>query len=59
MAHIAVMPGEVVEWLRIRSHGTYVDCTLGGGGHSRAILERLTTARLIAGASFLAATARA
>jgi 16S rRNA (cytosine1402-N4)-methyltransferase len=30
-----------MEGLRVRPDGFYVDCTLGGGGHSRAILERL------------------
>ena len=40
---------EAVEGLNIRPDGVYVDCTLGGGGHSRAILERLGSAgRLIA-----------
>lgn len=46
--HIPVMLGEVVEWLAARPEGVYVDATVGGGGHARAILERLTTGRLIA-----------
>ena len=32
---------EAMDGLSIRPDGTYVDVTFGGGGHSRAILERL------------------
>jgi len=46
--HIPVLTQEVVEWLAIRPNGTYVDATAGAGGHSRAILERLTTGRVVA-----------
>ena len=38
---------EVLEWLGIRPEGTYIDATLGAGGHSAAIAEKLTTGRLI------------
>src|ERR1700751_1154448 len=38
---------EVLEWLRIRPEGTYLDATLGAGGHSEAIAERLSSGRLI------------
>src|SRR5580704_5800193 len=41
------MLDEVLEWLRIRPEGTYIDVTLGAGGHSEAIAERLTSGRLI------------
>ena len=47
MAHLGVMVSEVVEWLRVEPGGLYVDCTLGAGGHARAILERLSGGRLI------------
>jgi 16S rRNA (cytosine1402-N4)-methyltransferase len=41
------MLDEVLEWLGIRPDGTYIDATLGAGGHSEAIAERLSTGRLI------------
>ena len=46
--HVSVMTGPVLEWLRVREDGTYVDCTVGAGGHSEAIVQRLTGGRLIA-----------
>jgi 16S rRNA (cytosine1402-N4)-methyltransferase len=45
--HTPVMLQEVLEWLRIRPEGTYLDATLGAGGHSEAIAERLRSGRLI------------
>ena len=47
-AHVPVMPREVIEGLAIKPDGIYLDCTLGGGGHSELILKKLTTGRLIA-----------
>ncbi|HOI87461.1 MAG TPA: 16S rRNA (cytosine(1402)-N(4))-methyltransferase RsmH [Lentimicrobium sp.] len=48
MYHNPVMLQECIDGLAINSAGTYVDVTFGGGGHSRAILERLSSGRLIA-----------
>ena len=39
--HVPVMLQEVIDGLRIIPSGVYVDCTFGGGGHSKAILEKL------------------
>ena len=40
--HYSVLLDETIENLNIRPGGTYVDCTLGGAGHSEQILKRLT-----------------
>ena len=40
------MLSECLEGLNIRPDGTYLDCTLGGGGHSSEICKRLSTGRL-------------
>jgi 16S rRNA (cytosine1402-N4)-methyltransferase len=40
--HDTVLLEESVEGLKIKPDGTYVDCTLGGAGHSAQILSRLT-----------------
>jgi 16S rRNA (cytosine1402-N4)-methyltransferase len=46
--HIPVLLNEVIEGLHIKQDGVYVDCTFGGGGHSKTILEKLgPNARLI------------
>jgi 16S rRNA (cytosine1402-N4)-methyltransferase len=45
--HTPVLLEEVLEWLRIKPEGTYIDATLGAGGHSEAIAKRLTSGRLI------------
>ncbi len=47
-SHQPVLLHEAVEALHIRENGIYVDGTAGGGGHSEAIVKRLTGGRLIA-----------
>ena len=44
--HISVLLEETIEGLNIKEDGIYVDCTLGGGGHSKEILRRLTSGHL-------------
>jgi 16S rRNA (cytosine1402-N4)-methyltransferase len=46
--HTPVLAAEVIEWLRIRPEGTYVDATAGTAGHAIEIVRRLTTGRLVA-----------
>ena len=46
-SHIPVLLEETIEGLNIKENGIYVDGTAGGGGHSGAILKRLTTGKLI------------
>lgn len=42
--HIPALLEESIEGLNINPSGTYIDTTFGGGGHSRAILEKLDAA---------------
>lgn len=45
--HISVLKQESISGLNIKPDGIYVDCTLGGGGHSLEIAKKLTTGKLI------------
>ena len=40
--HIPVLLKEVIDGLSIKKDGIYVDCTIGGGGHSSEILKKLS-----------------
>lgn len=53
--HYSVLLHETVDGLNVRADGVYVDCTLGGGGHSEEILKRLTA---LGGTGFLVAIDR-
>ncbi len=44
--HIPVLLNEVIEGLNIKEDGIYIDCTIGGGGHSSEILKRLKKGHL-------------
>ncbi|MBR5410235.1 MAG: 16S rRNA (cytosine(1402)-N(4))-methyltransferase RsmH [Clostridia bacterium] len=45
-SHVPVLFRETIDSLEIVPDGVYADCTAGGGGHSAAIAEKLTTGRL-------------
>ena len=48
-SHISVLYNETLDALDIKPDGIYIDCTCGGAGHSRGLLERLgENGRLIA-----------
>ncbi len=40
--HISVMPNEAIQNLNCRPGKIYVDCTLGGAGHAKAIIEKIS-----------------
>jgi len=46
--HVPVLLHECLDALQIKGDGVYVDVTYGGGGHSKKILEKLTTGKLLA-----------
>jgi len=45
--HQPVMVEEVLSWLEPASNSWIVDCTFGGGGHSRALLDRYPSVRIV------------
>ena len=45
--HQPVLVEEVIEFLRIRPEGNYIDATVGTGGHALEIARRLTTGKLV------------
>ena len=47
--HISVLLNECLEGLNIKKDGKYVDCTLGGAGHSSQIIKRLDKDGLLIG----------
>lgn len=47
--HISVLLNECINGLDIKPDGVYVDCTLGGGGHSSQIVARLSDKGLLIG----------
>lgn len=47
-SHISVLFDETIESLDIKKDGLYVDCTCGGAGHSKAILEHIPDGVLVA-----------
>ena len=44
--HVTVMLNEAIDGLEVKPDGIYVDCTLGGGGHSALLLSHLTNGHL-------------
>ena len=46
-SHTPVLVEEVLQWLEVKPDGIYVDATLGAGGHSAAIAQRLVSGKLI------------
>ncbi len=47
-SHISVLFQETIDSLNIKEDGLYVDCTCGGAGHSKAILELIPDGSLVA-----------
>ena len=45
--HISVLKDQTIEGLNIKPNGIYVDCTVGGGGHSLEIVSKLSSEGLL------------
>ena len=45
--HTTVLLKEAVEGLNIKSDGIYVDCTLGGAGHSSLFFSKLGKRKIV------------
>ncbi|MEI6845794.1 MAG: 16S rRNA (cytosine(1402)-N(4))-methyltransferase, partial [Candidatus Firestonebacteria bacterium] len=48
MKHVSVLLAETVEFLKVSQGGIYLDATLGGGGHTKKILETEKNCKVIA-----------
>jgi len=45
--HVPVLVREALDFISVRPEGTYIDATLGAGGHAEEILKRLGSGRLL------------
>ncbi|WP_144050210.1 16S rRNA (cytosine(1402)-N(4))-methyltransferase RsmH [Synechococcus sp. PCC 7502] len=46
--HTPVLPEQLISGMQIKSGGIYLDCTVGGGGHSALILQKFADIKLVA-----------
>lgn len=47
MSHVSVLLEETIDYLLVKEDGIYLDATCGRGGHTEAIVEKLTTGKVI------------